>query len=490
MSVSFNQIPAALRVPFVAVEFDNSRASQGPALLPYRALIIGQKTSAGTGTANTAVRVTSVEEAAIVGGRGSMLHRQAIGWFASNQFTEVYLGILDDNGAGVLATKTITFAGTATAAGTISCYIGGVLVQVPVAVGDIHTVVSNRLEDEIDLYLDLPVSAADSAGVVTLTALNKGAVGQDLDVRLNYQLGEATPAGLTVTIANAVTGATNPVLTSLIAALGDTWYQVIAHPYTDATSLTALEAELRARFGPTRMIDGIAITSAVGSNATLSTLGNTRNCQHSCIVAQPGSSPVTPPCEFAAEVAGLVAYHGNIDPARPFQTLALKNAKAPAESNLFTLVERNLALYDGIGSSKVAAGGVVQLERVITTYKTNSAGSDDSSYLDATTMLTLLYLRYSFRARILSRYPRHKLASDGTRVASGQAIITPKLMKGECVAWFQEMEALGLVEGIDQFKADLICERNVSDPNRMDVVLPPDLINSLMVTAAQIQFRL
>jgi phage tail sheath gpL-like len=52
------------------------------------------------------------------------------------------------------------------------------------------------------------------------------------------------------------------------------------------------------------------------------------------------------------------------------------------------------------------------------------------------------------------------------------------------------MEELGLVEGFDQFKRDLVCERNVSDPNRLDFLLPPDVMNGLIVVGAQIQFRL
>lgn len=162
----------------------------------------------------------------------------------------------------------------------------------------------------------------------------------------------------------------------------------------------------------------------------------------------------------------------------------------PAEADLFTLTERNLDLYDGIATSKVAAGGVVQIERLITTYKTNAAGGVDTAYLDATSVLTLMYLRYSFRQRILARYPRHKLASDGTRFGAGQAVITPKIAKAEAIGWFREMEEKGLVEGFDQFKRDLVVERNASDVNRLDFLLPPDLINSLMVTAASIQFRL
>jgi len=105
-------------------------------------------------------------------------------------------------------------------------------------------------------------------------------------------------------------------------------------------------------------------------------------------------------------------------------------------------------------------------------------------------MLTLLYLRFSWRVRIGNRYPRHKLANDGTQFGAGVAVITPQLGKGEALLWFREMELLGLVEGFDQFKRDVVCERNATDPNRLDFLLPPDLINSLIGTAASLQFRL
>ena len=89
-----------------------------------------------------------------------------------------------------------------------------------------------------------------------------------------------------------------------------------------------------------------------------------------------------------------------------------------------------------------------------------------------------------------TKYPRHKLADDGTRFGSGQAVITPKDGKAEAVLWFREMEELGLVENFSQFKRDLVVERNATDRNRLDVLLPPDLINQLIVVGAQIQFLL
>lgn len=490
MAIAYNEIPTALRVPFVAVEFDASQASQGPALLTYRALIIGQRTTAGSATADSLHRVTSPEDVITLAGRGSMLHRQAVAWFAANRFTETWIGVLEDNAAGVAAQGTLTFTGPATSDGTLFLYLGGVRLTVAVASGDTDANIATAVAAEINDNLDLPVTAAAALGVVTVTFRHKGEVGNAYDMRVNYRDGEALPAGVGVTIVQLTGGTTNPALANLIAALGDSWYQVWTHPYTDATSLTAIENELASRFGPLRMIDGVAITSAAGSFATLTTLGSGRNSPHSSIIAQDGDSVLTPPMEFAAEAAALVALYGQADPARPFQTLAMRHALPPAEGDRFTIEERNMLLFDGIATSVVGAGEVVQLERVITTYQTNAAGADDTAYLDVTTMLTLLYLRYSFRTRIKTRYPRHKLADDGARVSSGQFVITPLLGKAEAINWFREMESLALVENFEQFAQDLRVERDASDPNRLNFLLPPDLINQLIVTAASIQFRL
>lgn len=487
--VSFNAVPGNLRVPFVAVEFDNSRASQGPALLAYRAILIGQKVASGTAAANSLQKVTSADQVAVLAGRGSMLHRQAIAWFRENQNTEAWIGVLADDPSAVAATATVTVTGTATAAGTLSLYVAGNLVRVAVTNGMTAAQAATAIVAAITALPNLPVSAGAVGGVVTLTALNKGAVANEFDLRVNYRSEtEATPAGLTVALTTFASGATNPVLTSLIAAMGDTWFNVIVNPYTDATSLTALETELASRFGPMRMIDGVMISAKADTYGNVSTLGAGRNSPHSVIV-RTNNSP-TAPAEYAAAVAGVVALSAQADPARPFQTLALSSVLAPAMNDLDTLQARNLLLYSGISVTRVAAGGVVVIDRLITTYKVNASSTPDTSYLNAETMFTLMYLRYSFRAQVQGRYPRHKLANDGARIGPGQAVMTPMLGKAEAIAWFRAMEELGLVENFDQFKADLVVERNATDPNRLDFLLPPDLINQLVVSAAKIQFRL
>lgn len=495
MPISFDAIPTTIRVPFVGVEFNASRAQQGPAILPYKAVHIGQKLTAGAWAADSVNRATSVDQVIAGAGRGSISHRQAIGWFAANKTTEAWFAVVADNGAGVAATGTIVVGGPATAAGSLYLYLGAERITVGVALNDASTAIATAIAAAINANTNLPVTATAATSTVTILFRHKGLAGNTYDVRANFRDGEVNPTGVTLTITamgGVIAGTLNPVLTGVIAAMSDLWFQIWSHPYTDATSLSAIEAELLARFGPMVSMDGIAITSASGSFSTLSALGLTRNSAQSVIVAQPGQAQLNPPMEFAAGVAGLVALAAAADPGRPFQTLALPQDRflAPAETDQWSLTERNLFLFAGIATTKRAVGGIVQLERVITTYRLSPGGSDDTSYLDATTMLTLLYLRYSFRNRIQTRYPRHKLAGDDVLPGAGQAVITPMLGKGEALAWFDDMLALLLVENIEQFKRDLVCERDLVDPNRLNWLLPPDLINQLVVAAAQIQFRL
>src|SRR5690242_14495109 len=113
-------IPSNLRVPLFAVEFDNSQANQGPAQLAYLAMLLGQKTNSGTGTADTVYDVTSADQVRVLAGRGSLAHRMAIKWFKINKFTKTRVAILADNGAGTAATGTVAITGTATAAGTLT----------------------------------------------------------------------------------------------------------------------------------------------------------------------------------------------------------------------------------------------------------------------------------------------------------------------------------------------------------------------------------
>ena len=493
MSISFNGIPTTLRVPFVYAEFDSSNAQQGLDVLPYKVLLIGQKTSSGSKAAvgsgtGQAWRITSAAQAAQYFGAGSQLHLMALAYFANNQVTEVHAIAVAEPSGGAAASGTIAVSGTASAAGTLAVYIGGQLVSVGVASSATATQVATNLAAAINALTSLPVTATSSTGTVTITAKNQGLVANSLNVQLNFAEGDATPAGLTVTVTGPSSGSGNVDLTNVWAAIEDEQFHIMAMPYIDATSLTSAETELESRWGPLRQQEGIMFVASPGDLSTVTTLGLSRNSKQVSLMTSYGSP--TTQHEWAASVAGVVAQYGNIDPARPFQTLTLAHVKTPPKTMRFTPTERDIMLHDGVSTHVVAAGGVVQIERLITTYQVNGFGAPDIAYLDVNTPLTLGYLRASFRNNMLRKFPRSKLADDGTQYGPGQAIVTPKVIKAECIAVFRQWEDAGLVEGIDQFVRDLIVERNASDPNRVDILLPPNLVNQLRVTAVKIGFLL
>ena len=490
MTISFNRIPGpgTLRRPGVYSEIDNSLAVSGPQSVTYKRLLIGQKLAAGTAQAEHLVRVTSEAQADTLFGRGSMLAGMVRAALAQDTYTELQCMPVIDNPAGVAATGTAVFTGPATASGTLNLMIAGRAVDVGVISGDAASAIATAVAAAINANADLPVTAAAATATVTLTARHKGEAGNTLDGRANYYAGQALPAGVGVTFTAMAGGTGNPSLANALAAIGGEWLHTWAVPYTDAATLAVVKAELADRFDWDREIEAHAFTAARGTQGTLGALGDSHNSPH-LVIAMANNEPM-PAYEKAAEIMAIAAYYVAIDPARPVQNLPFVWCLPPAESARLTNEERNLLLFDGIATTKVTSDGVMQVERLITTYKTNSAGAPDVSYLDSETLFTLMFIRHDWRDYILRKYPRHKLADDGTRYGIGQAVVTPVVMKAEALVKFREWEDLGLVENIDSFKANLVAERNAGDQNRLDVLMPPDLVNQLRIVANKIQFRL
>jgi phage tail sheath gpL-like len=405
-----------------------------------------------------------------------------------DSYTELVVMSVVDDAAAAAATATITFGGAATSAGAINLMIAGRRVRVGVASGAASAAVATSVSAAINASADLPVTASVLASVVTVTARNKGEAANGLDIRLNYYVGEETAPGITAAITAMAGGVANPDLSDAMAALGDTWFHTWAIPYTDAANLVIVEGELASRFAWDREIEGHAFAALNGTQGQLAALGESRNSPHLSIVMSV-AEPM-PAYEKAAETMAIGAYYLSIDPARPVQTLEYKWCLPANEADRLTKQEQNMLLFDGIATTYVDAGGIMRTERLITTYKESANGASDTSYLDVETLFTLMYIRHDWRDYVKRKYPRHKLADDGTRYGAGQAVVTPSVMKAEAVVKAREWETLALVENVDDFKTNLVGERNASDPNRLDMLLPPNLVNQLRIIANKIQFRL
>jgi len=487
--INFNQIPIDLRVPGVYIETDNTRAVGGLPTEHHKILIMGQMLTGGSAPVETPLMITNKPQGEAYFGRGSMLSAMINALKEANSYTETWAIALADVGAGVQAAGSLLFGGAVTAAGTLKIYIGGKRVSVAVAAAETLANIATAVVAAINAKTDLPVTAAVDGvtpAKVNLTCRWKGETGNEIDIRLNYYQGEQLPTGLTATITAMTGGTTNPDIADALAAIGDEQYHTIITPWTDAANLTALYTEMARRNNALVKKEGQAFAAKSGTHAAIDTLGDGLNDEFLSVMGAQ-KSPTTP-WEMAAIVGAIDAYES--DPGRPRQTLVMTGVLAPAPEDRYTLSERNIHLFDGISTYTVDDGGLCRIERLITTYQTNAAGVDDISYLDVETMRLVAYLRYSVRTWIALKFPRHKLASDGTAIAPGQAIVTPKTLRSELIALAYLWQDAGLVEDIEQFKKDLVVQRNSSDPNRVDAIIPPNVINQFRVFAAALQFRL
>lgn len=492
MSVSFNTIPSGLRVPLFYAEVDNSAAFTPSG--SNTALLIGQMLDGGEAEAAVPVTVSTSSQAKTLFGRGSQLARMVDAYRKQDTVGQLVCIPLADAESASAATGQVTISGQATESGTISLYIGADRVQVGVTSGDEPALVGTTMRDLINGTPDLPVTAEAADGVVTLTAKNKGALGNDLPLAINlrgFAGGEKVVQGLGVEVTPMSGGATDPDVGDAIAAMGDEAYEFIGVPYSDTAVLDSMAEELddsTGRWSYARQLYGHMYTARRGDLNALIEFGKARNNQHQTVFAvEPAlASPVY---EVVGAVLGRVAVYISADPARPTQTGPLTGVMASPIQDRFVLSERQSLLTNGM-ATLTTVSGTVQIERAITTYQRNSFGDADASYLDSETMHTSSYVIRQLSSLITTKYPRHKLADDGTNYGAGQAIVTPSVIRGELIALYAKLERAGICENADLFAQYLIVERNADDPNRLDVLFPPDLVNQLRVFAVNYQFRL
>jgi phage tail sheath gpL-like len=487
MTVSFEQIPADILTPGHFVEIDPTGAIEGAGTRPHKALLIGYRRSTGTVAQNIPKLVTKASTADGYFGVGGMLAGMADAFLEVNERTPLWC-VAADEPTGVAATGSFGIAVTTALAGTLAFYIGGTRYAVAVAAGASVATIGADLVIAIGLDPSAQVTAVFATPNVNLTYRHKGAEGNDLDLRMNYRSTDATPGGVTITVTPMASGSGAVNLDTTIAALAGTQYDTVVTGVADSANLAKLEAELTDRWGPMEEIDGHLFYGICKNvNDTTSNLGNRNSFQTTAACAQ--QTP-TPPWVVAANTGGLDAAATTDDPARPRKTLWCKNVHPPASTAVWTRAERNNILAAGGATIMPDVAGNMRIERLTTTYVTDSQGAIDPTWRDITTKRTNSYLRWSWDDRITRKYPRHKLADDGTRFDAGQAVVTPSTIRAEAIAWFEENERLGLVENMEQFRQDLVVERNQQDFNRIDAILRPNTINQFLVSATKLQFRL
>lgn len=492
MPVSFSHIPPNLRVPLFWAEFDSSQAGYLASNQP--ACLLGSKLASAPAVENTVILVSGTDQAIALFGAGSQL-ADMVDSYRQNDPTGELWCVAVPPGTGVAATATVTIAGTPTAGGLVALYIGDRRYPLSVTPTSTATTLAAALVAALTADPFAPAGAEAAAGVVTLTANAPGEIGNTLNVALNLRGvagGEWTPDGVTVTTTAFTGGTGDPDVTAALAALADAEYDYVCVPWTDAGTLDAVQAafnDVTGRWAWSVQLYGHAFSARAGTVAALVTFGQGRNDPHCSVMGYPAGSP-SPAWRVAAALTGQAAVGLRADPARPLQTLPLVGILIAPRGQRFTVGERQTLLFDGVATCTAGPDNVVHIERCITTYQQNAWAQSDPSWLDVQTPATLQYIVRRLRNAILTKFPRSKLANDGTRFGPGQAVVTPAILRAELVAQYSELEEEAEVENIEAFKQFLIVERDLTDPNRVNVLFPPDLVNQLRIFAMLVQFRL
>lgn len=471
-NISFDRIPSSIRKPGAYFEFNTRLAVNTLPGNQQRVLVIGQMRASPASTVQPLqlVDVFSDADAAVYFGAGSYAHRMVRAAITANPYVQLTVVGMADAAAGVVATGKVTVTGAATAAGSLSVFVGKEKVSIAVDTGDTITEMATALAKAVNDLVHLPVTAAAAAGVATFTAKHKGLEGNN--IRLAAQ---AQTTGVSLAATAMAGGQNDPALDEALAAAFAAGHNIVVTPFATQQALASLRAHLDAVADPREHRGAIGVAALPTTLSAATTLATATNGQYVTLALHAGS--VMQAADIAAAYASVIAFEE--DPARPLNTLAVAGLDVPDPADRLGRVEQENALYNGVTPFEVGPGDVVQIVRSITTYTVNPAGVPDIAMLDITTPRTLFYVEQAIRQRLALRFPREKLFDEQLLKVRSEALVV-----------LYQLQELEIVEHVLENQAGVVCERDSQDPNRVNLRLPVDVVNGLHIIAGRIDLIL
>jgi len=497
-TITLDEIPYNLQVPgaFYQVRANYSQAG----LLPYpaKALLIGQMLPTGTAQPNTPYPVFAASDAQALGGGGSIIAQMAAAFIRANPWLPLEIIGVPDATAATKASGSFGITGTATQAGTLALYVAGIRIAVPVSVGDTAaTVVANALSTAEQLVSTLggipfsegflPFTPTAGTGALEIAALHGGTLGNTIDLRVNAQRGDATPAGLAVTVTAMAGGATDPVVTAALDAISSTWFTDIGICWNDANNVGIFEGVLATRYMAMGQLDAKGYRVIAGTPGTVQTAQTGLNSKYATTL--PIQNPMHPTWVICGAYAGACSYELANDPSRQLRGVALPGILPPAPADRYDETERNILLGAGMSTFTVAVDGTVQLERVVTENTTDANGIPSQAWHDIMVPATMSRIRYDWIGYVSLVYPRNKLAPDGSLAAEYDGtVVTPKRMRGAWAGRCRVYAENGWIVNTAATVAASTFVIDSNDPNRMNSRQQVNLIGNLMILAGDLEF--
>jgi len=491
MSIPITGVPSNFRVPGGYAEL---LFAQGPATSSggtRSVIFVMPKSSAGTWTANTVYEARN--EGTVRGGAGvgSPLHRAVKKFLQNNKTARVYcLPYAASSGAGVAtATGVVTITGTATATGILTVTICGVECQAAYKSGDTPTVIGAAIEASINGKEDLPCTASNSTGTVTLTARIAGKSQGDgtlpiIRFRSSVTTGTSVSAadsgvalGITPGVAGA-DGATTEAANQLaaLAIIDAARYYWIGCSVVHATEIGQLETHVANKSEPR---PGLRSCGVVGYNHTLAgcqTLATGTNSERIRYVFQPASEH--DPAELVGNFLAVLQKRYEADPTANLDGYRGSDwniLPAYAQSNWPDTDDQNDAINDGISIiASDQSGSYLVMD--CTSRSKNAAGTVDDfrateghRVYGADLVVDRMLQRYALQFGN-KKLKSDELLADGT-INANQKIpantVTPSTFK----PWIkQELRRAGddaILQEVAASQESLRVERDVANGGRL-----------------------
>lgn len=503
-----------------SVSFSIIPASQISGVTEQKTLIVGQMLAAGTATAGALIidHPDDGSEDTLFGAR-SHLAGMVRNFKRENKISQLDIIALDDDGGATQGTAVVTFgAGPATEAGSFYVTVGSEkdhTYEVSVAETDTVTDIGDALVALITADTDAPFTAANVAGVVTITAANGGTLSNDWGIKYTGNV-----AAVTVALTAWAGGATDPTLTGVLDPIGNIRYQTIVWPAV--YDITVVGDDLDAKFNVTNnVLDGVALQGQVDTLANLKTYVSTLNSQSIVVLGQKAISvandrigPQT--FEFldtmAAQIAAIRAlrltddavltqylttvasrdqFGGMAIGSLPYFNTSLPNAGIGSPADDFSNEDLDELRDNGVATyGPNRAYNTTIMGEFVTTYLTDNAGNPDTSYKFLNTVDTASLIREFYFNNFKRRYAQTRL-TDGD-LLPGRDMANEASIRAFCNELYDELADEALTQkGVAAKKSyndslDIVV--TVSE-GKVEVYQAPLLVSQIRVVIGTIQIN-
>jgi len=346
-------------------------------------LITGTKTSAGSMTADQDVaRIYDKDDADAKLGTGSEAACQA---YAALDIPGVVLWAapVAEAGGAASATLVATITGSWTTTGTAVLWLFGFAVSFQVVAGESVTQAAVRLVNAINAVPRFPFTAANAAGVVTITVRSKGVRGNEHIGRKDLS---AAPSGFAMALAGGtpLTGGMVPFsggsgadsVVNVLGVLVSGVYDYQAWAQNDATNAALWKAQLNSEAGPTAMHLEHGIMALTRAQATAISFSQTTLNAYRCSLVTMENCEV-PSSVVAAQMAAVRSTIVGANPNYRFDDYVLPSIPPQSQkADIYSDPELDAMLNSGVTPLLTRPDGTVVIVRAVQSHSLNGSAPD------------------------------------------------------------------------------------------------------------------